>query len=281
MFTLGNHSFDEILQLTSTNFNDQLIYTADQFSNASIAITSDPTEITDKRGNVVRRIYKTKNGEFTSTSAFLHPVLMNAGSGSDIVNASAEKPITNVPRIELVAAGGTLNVADAKEGTIQVIGIYGNGANGAVLASGTSAVAGETFAYDSDAKTITVPASGDDLPVNYVVQYLRDITSGIKLVNTVDQFPKAQRLRIKASYIDPCSDTLKAAYIYIPSFMPDPSITINVDSENQEMEFNGTLQVDFCGSEKLLYVIYYPDDNTVVTGTSTETPAEEPSGDGE
>ena len=62
MFTLGNHSFDEILALTATNFNDQLLYTADQLTNASIAITSDSTDITDKRGNVIRRIYKTKNG---------------------------------------------------------------------------------------------------------------------------------------------------------------------------------------------------------------------------
>jgi hypothetical protein len=274
MFTLGNHSFDEILQLTSTNFNDQLLYTADQFKNASIAVTADSIDITDKKGNVVRRIYRTKNGEFNSTSAFLHPALMNAGSGSDITVASTTTPITGVPRIEVVAAGGTLDVSDADAGSIQVIGIYSNGANGAVLAAGTTAVAGETYAYDSTEKTVTVPAGGTDLPVNYVVQYTRSITAGIKLVNEADKFPNAQRLRIKASYVDPCSDTLKAAYIYIPSFMPDPSMTLNFDSENQEMEFNGTLQLDYCGSQKLLYVIYYPDNNVVVTGTATDEDGE-------
>lgn len=36
----------------------EVYYSVDQLSNATITVTSDPREITDKNGNVVRRIYK-------------------------------------------------------------------------------------------------------------------------------------------------------------------------------------------------------------------------------
>ena len=58
-FILGNHTVDEILEAIATDFNDSVIYySVDQLSNATITITSDPREITDKNGNVVRRVYK-------------------------------------------------------------------------------------------------------------------------------------------------------------------------------------------------------------------------------
>lgn len=59
MFVLGNHTIDEILQAVATDFNQtEIYYTVDQLQDASIAITSDPREITDKNGNIVRRIFK-------------------------------------------------------------------------------------------------------------------------------------------------------------------------------------------------------------------------------
>ena len=59
MFILGNHTIDEILQAVATDFNQtKIYYTVDQLQDASIAITSDPREITDKNGNIVRRIFK-------------------------------------------------------------------------------------------------------------------------------------------------------------------------------------------------------------------------------
>jgi hypothetical protein len=67
--------------------------------------------------------------------------------------------------------------------------------------------------------------------------------------------------------MDPCSDELKPCYVYIGSFMPDPSMTINLDSENQEMDFNAIIQTDYCSSDKVLYVIYYPDEDLTVVGT--------------
>lgn len=277
-FVLGNHTIDEILQAVATSFDESTVYyTVDQLSNATITITSDPREITDKNGNVVRRIYKSKNGEFASTNAFLHPALMNAGSGSTIETASATSAIA-MPKIQLVPAGSNINVTGAAEGTIKVVGIYGNGANALAMTKATSGTA--TFNPETGAgtyvvttaegvDTLSVPAVGTTnssaYPVTYMVMYTRSVTSGVKLTNTADKFPSSVKLTLYVSYVDLCSESLRPAYVVLPNFMADPSVTINLSSENQEQDFNGTLQVDYCSGTKVLYYIYYPDEDIVET----------------
>jgi len=66
-----------------------IIYALDQLSSASIEISADSTDITDKKGNVIRTTYRTKTGTFTATNALLHPAALNASSGSDITYATA------------------------------------------------------------------------------------------------------------------------------------------------------------------------------------------------
>lgn len=251
-FNLGNFAVKEIIYGVAQDFNGNLLYVLDQLQNASIEISSDPTEIVDKRGNVIRNIYNNKSGTFTATSALASVPLMNAQSGSEAQIATAEKAI-EMPCIVTVPAGGELDVADAKEGTIHVMGLYGNGANGAVLQAGTTAVVDKTFAYDDAAKKVTVPGAATDAPIQYLVKYDRDVTSGMKLVNLADKFPDAIRLTLYAAVMDPCSDVYKSCYIYLPSLNPDPSVTISLSADEQNVDYNGTLNVSYCDCEKALY----------------------------
>ena len=158
---LGNHVIDEILTAVAQNFDDELLFTLDQLSSASIEISAESTEITDKKGNVLRTQYRSKSGTFNSTNAFLHPAVMNAASGSKIEVASAASKI-QMPKICTIAAGAELDVSDAITGTIHVIGIYGNGANDdkELEESASAPVVHETYQL-ADGK-ITVPAAGAD-----------------------------------------------------------------------------------------------------------------------
>lgn len=193
---------------------------------------------------------------------------MNAASGSDIQVASSTKKI-DMPKIAIVAPGVVIDDATADLDTVKLIGIYGNGANSSLLTKSSSTASFDDLTFKVSGTEITVPATGSttgvDYPVNYLVMYTREVESGIKLSNTADKFPSAVRFTLYVSYVDPCSETLKPAYVVIPNFMPDPSVTINLDSENQEMDFNGTLQVDYCSGTKVLYYIFYPDENIVET----------------
>lgn len=266
-FNLGNFSVKEIIAGVAQDFNDNLLYTLDQLTSAQIEVSSDPTDITDKNGNIIRSIYQSKTATFTANSALLSPVLMNAQSGSPMELASATSTI-QMPKITIVAAGATVDVSDAKDGTIHVMGLYGNGANGAVLAQGTSAVVDKTFAFDSSAGTVTVPGTATDAPQKYLIRYERDSEKGAKIANYADKFPDAIQLTLYAAVMDPCSDKYKAAYIVIPSFQPSPAVTISLDAESTETEFTGNINVSYCSADKILYYIYFPDEEAVTTVVS-------------
>jgi len=262
MFRLGNFNIDEIIQGTAENFKGELLFSLDQLSSASIEISSESTDITDKAGNVVRTIYRSKQGTFTATNAFLHPQIMNAASGSDIENASATH-LVSMPKFQIIKAGATVTLdSNIDDDSLKVIGIFGNGANSEALEKDTTASEGK-YAYDETTKKITLPDAGEDMPVNYLVKYDRNVDNGMKLVNTADKFPKTMVLTLYCSYVDPCDDTLKACYVLLPSFQPSPETTINLSADEQEMDFNGSIQVDYCGGDKLLYAIYFPDEDAV------------------
>lgn len=263
-FRLGNFNIDEILFGVAQNFNDELQYTLDELSSASIEISSEATDITDKKGNIVRKVYRNKTGTLTATNAFLHPAIMNAASGADIERASAEMPL-QMPAMEIVPAGKSVTLKNPIEGTVRVIGLYGNGANSEPFSQSTTA--DDThFGLDADGVFKTPVIEGSDAPIQYMVKYERMVDDGIKLVNNADEFPGTVRLTLYCSYIDPCSDSPRPCYVYIPSFQVNPSVTISLDVENQTMDYTGDLQVDYCGTEKLLYAIYFPNEDLVTVG---------------
>lgn len=270
-FNLGNFAVKEIIYGVAQNFENDLLYTLDQLTSASIEVSSDPIEIKDKNGNVMRTIYQSKSANFTASSALLSPVLLNAQSGSPMEVASSTDKI-EMPFVTVVAAGATIDATDAKTGTIHVMGLYNNGANGKVLAQGTSAVVDVSFAYDASAKTITVPAAATNAPTKYLIKYDRDAEAGYKITNTASTFPDTIHLTLYVAIVDPCEDAYRAAYVYIPSFQPDPSVTINLDSESTETDFKGTLQIDYCDSiDKVLYYIYFPDEDAVTTVVTSQS----------
>lgn len=272
-FQLGNFSIDEIIEAAAEDFDGNLLYTLDQLSQASIEISSEKTDITDKNGNVVRSIYANKTGTFNSQNAFLHPQIINATTGSQIVNATTAAPINKAPKFELLAAGVSAHAVDANidADTIQVIGIYGNGANSKALTADTTASFDPDtntgkYAYDSVEKKITVPASATGAPVTYLVKYERSYTVGIKITNNVKSFPDTVKLTLYCSYVDPCDDQLKALYVVLPSFQASPETTLNLQRGEQTMDFNGDIQTAYCASEQTLYIIYVPDEAAVKTG---------------
>ena len=117
-------------------------------------------------------------------------------------------------------------------------------------------------------KQVLVLIDEYDAPIQYLVKFDRDVESGIKLVNEADKFPNTVQLLLYCSYVDPCSDSLKPCYVLIESFMADPSMTISLDRETQEMDFNGQLQMSYCGTQKTLYTIFFPDEEIVSQGVS-------------
>lgn len=270
---LGNFSIDEIIYGVGRDFSGNVLYTLDQLQNASIEITSESTDIVDKKGNVVRRIYRSKQGTVNAENAFLNPLIMNNASGSAIEVASATNAI-NMPKIELIGAGSAAHTLDANvdASTIKVVALFANGINGEALTKITTgtptydeSTSTYTYLYDSTNNKITVPASGTGKPLSYFVMYTRSRTEGFKMENLANKFPGAQDLTLYCSYVDPCSDELRACYVNIPSFSPSPETTLSFNADEQNMSFSGNINVNYCATDPVLYIVYIPSENAVKT----------------
>lgn len=276
--SLGNFAIQEILFGVAEDFEGNLLYTLDQLSSANIEVSSDPTEITDKNGNVIRQIYKNKTATFTATSALLSPAVINAGSGSDITRGTQTMPKIEVVKASTPASGDAaavpstfdLTAAGYKEGTLKIIGMTTNGVNGNAMSEAALTTAGKITTDAEDHVILTLPDKDATHEFDqYLVMFDRTV-DGEKLINRADQYPDTIRLTLYAALVDPCDDQPRAAYIYIPSFQPDPSMTISLDSESTEIDYTGAIQVDYCAPCKQLYTIFFPSENATITTATCE-----------
>ena len=275
---LGNFTIDDILFAIGRDFQGNILYTLDQLQNASIEITSESTDITDKKGNVVRRIYRSKQGTFNAESAFMNPYIMNNASGSDIKVASATAPL-NFIKITQIAATTTATAVTLDNGidaaSLKVQALFANGINGESLTKITTgdpeyneSTGTYTYLYDADTKELTLPVAGEGKPLSYLVVYTRSKTDGFILQNVANKFPNAQDLVLYCSYVDPCNEEPRACYVHIPSFSPSPETTLNFNAEEQTMAFNGNINVNYCAVSPILYEILIPNEviSTAVAG---------------
>lgn len=268
MFRLGDFAFDRLISATAEAKGD-IQYVVSQMQNAVIDVTAEAKEVRDKDGNLIRKIYNAKTGTLTAPNAMLNVNVINAASGNDLEVASTTNPI-DMPKIIYVKAGETVTLTDYVEGTVKVKAVFGNGASGESYIQATAASATE-FGLTEDG-VLTPPAytlaEGDEgydaeakeaFPTKFLVKYYRKNTTGVVLRNSADKFPDAVALTIKAVYIAPCEEGVKAAYIYVPNFNVSPEISIDTTTDST-IDYKGDLGVDSCADSKDLYVIYFPDD---------------------
>ena len=195
--------------------------------------------------NIIRTTYRSKTGTFTATNALLHPAAINAQSGHAIQYAGAGSGQSIImPKIVVAPAGSEVNIAEYTHGSVRVIGLFGNGANDVAL--DVSVVEDKISGTGSNTK-ITLPprAEGDtNAPTQYLVKWERNVTSGAMLQNTTAVSSDLVKLTLFCAMGDPCEDSLRPCYVVIPRFAADPSMTISLDAETQEIDFSGNLNVD-------------------------------------
>lgn len=355
-FRLGDIIVKDILYGMASNITTgDPLYILTQLSEASISITADSNDITDKDGNIVLRNYRSKSGEFSATNAFVNMnVLAAAGATTDLAavgNALVAPKIIKVAKTEAAAV-----LTDVVNGSITVSQYFGDGNLGknyemglapsdteyAVVTGSTTVYAfpdvtpsylvvdaqtdlpdvgdaskkyivkenGKVYVWDAALETpafvedttitaevvATLPATGSEdklyvvtdgttttvhsctvtvtpdgtttvnLPTDpeadyFVVKYKRTFTAGAIITNSANKFPESVNMLLKVLYYDVCSkDEIKAAYVEMPSFKVSPETTLSFNPESPTMDFNGTLEIDYCSDDKELYRIYLIDE---------------------
>lgn len=243
-FKLDDLIIDRIQVATAEDFDGNVLYTLTQLQEATINISAESNDVTDKDGNLVKRFWRAKTGEFTATNAFINLNILGEEAGSGKVQATAAHHIVAPGILVVKQEVGTVTLAHVT-GTPKVYGMYTNGTldTETKFATGASAST-NTFVFDDSTGELTLPANNNF--VQYLIRYDRDLTDGaVEMINKADKFPGTIRLILKVLCVDPCSaDTLRAAYIDIPSFQVSPESEVSLSSDNQTIDFSGSLQVD-------------------------------------
>ena len=255
-FKLDDIIIDRIQYGVAETFDGELLYTLTQLADATIDITAESKDAVDSTGTLIKRFYQGKSGEFTANNAMLNLNILGAASGEGKISATATAAIA-MPKIITVKAGETVTLTNFVDGTVTVNALGTNGAMGTSYVKAATASATE-FGLTT-AGVLTPPTDANE--TQYIVKYTRNVTSGVAIKNKADKFPGTVKLTLKALAVDPCSaDTLRAVYIVLPSFQVSPEVSLNLTTDAQ-MEYKGTLQVDYCSADKSLYEIYFAEED--------------------
>lgn len=250
-FRLDDIIVDRIQYGMAEDFSGNPLYTLTQLADATIEISAESKEARDKDGTLVKKFWQGKSGTFTANNAMVNLNVIGAASGAGKEVATAEATII-MPKIMTVKAGTTVTLADYVEGSVTVNAMATNGTMGKSYSM--AAVASDTeFGLASNGQ-LTPPT--DAAETQYIVKFNRKAANGVAIRNKADKFPGTVRLTLKVLIVDPCSaDTLRAAYIVLPSFQVSPEVSLSLTTDAQ-LEYTGDLQVDYCSADKTLYEIY-------------------------
>lgn len=258
-FKLGDVIIDR-LQFGYGALADKALYTLTQLSEATIDITADSTDITDKDGNLVYRKYHGKKGEVTATNAFLNLSIVESISANEAEMADAGKAIP-MPVFKIVKSGETLDITDAIADTFVVNALSANGSLGKAYSKGSDATNTEYKVDLEGTHTLTPPADAEE--VQYLVKYKKNVKSGARLAITGDKYPKAHELYFKALAVDKCNVNggYRAVVIHIPSFIPSPEVSLALQGgDSQTMEYKGAILTDTCSVNQEMVEIFFIDE---------------------
>ena len=257
-FRLGDKIYKEILYFYTEDLSTQNpLYVLTQLNNATVDITAESTDVTDKNGNLVKKIWKSKAGSFSATNAFVNTNIIAASSGSTPIFATSGNKVT-MPRMLHVKKGTEVDITNYVTGSVKVTQYFGDGSIGKTYELGSTASATE-FSIASGTGKLTLPTDPDT--EMYFVKYLREVESGALISNKADEFPSSVRAIMKATYYNPCKkNELKADYIEFPSFQVSPETSFPISADSATMDFKGDLEIDYCGTDKVLYNVYDADE---------------------
>lgn len=258
-FRLGDKIYKEILYFYAEDLSEGIPqYVLTQLSEASIEITAESTDVTDKNGNLVKKIWKSKAGTFSATNAFVNTNIIAASTGDKPIFASVGNAV-KMPKMMHVTPGTEVQLPEKYvEGSVKVAQYFGDGSLGKIYKLGSTANATD-FAIVSETKKLTLPTDAE--AEMFFIKFEREVENGVKITNSADKFPSSVRAIIKATYYNPCKkNELKADYIEFPSFQVSPETTVPINADSATMDFKGDLEIDYCGTEKVLYNIYDADE---------------------
>ena len=229
-FTIDGIVIDRIQYGIAEDFSGNILYTLTQLADAEIAITAESKEARDATGTLIKKFYTGKSGTFTANNAIIDFNILAEAAGT-AKQIAAEGAAIVMPGVKTVAVGTeSIELAGVVEGTVSVIGIAGNGTMVKSYTLGTG--------FQLADGTLTLPTDAEGV-AEFVVKYDRNVTSGMKVVNKADEFPRTIKLTLKALAVDVCNpDVVRSVLIELPSFQVSPEVNLSLTTDAQ-LQYSG------------------------------------------
>lgn len=272
---IGDFTIAEFVDVETYFRNTGLLdYRLEDLQDFTLNATQEDSNITGRGGRVIGKKKKNKSASGSGTSGVISPGLFRTQTGGDIKYGE-----TLVKRAEtkVVSGKSTTVITDAvavgTEGEeIGEIKLFVTGGRQvASFKQGVSATK-DTFSYDPETKTITLPDSDDiEAGMSVVYAYKKKVNATV-MNNPSNKFSEVREMWVHCFATDTC-DNVYCADIYIPraDFKGDFSFGLGGDQVTHNFSFDAL--PDFCnlGGDDDLFKIFVYTDDTAKTSTSSAT----------
>lgn len=196
-FRIDNFVIDRVLRGYLLNSDDELIGYLDQLQDCSIEMSSESVDVNSATGTLIKRFYRSKTASLTATSALLNLNVMGLQLGCSRINADGSTTF-EMPMSTLVKKGETVTLKGVKAGTVHVYGMTNSGA--ATIEYEADTTADATHYAITTGGVLTPPTAEDE--TQYFVYYVKTVTSGVKYLNSAEQFPQSVKIRLEVTNKD-------------------------------------------------------------------------------
>ena len=260
VFNVNNFVIDHVIRgMMFSSHDDSLMWSINQITDPSLAITAENTQAVDALGTPIATFDRSKSAEFSGSNSLFDLGLYAAQNGRDKEIAGDNVTTIEVPAFEEFSISATNTTYTVRHTPVVaptfVYALNGDGTTGKKFSSDSEASADSKFTYNNG--TITLP---NDVFGDFLVVYDYESENAVAVIGDAVNFPKAGRFVMEVLGTDVCDQTnLIHAYVEFPNAKLDPNVDVSFTTDTTH-PFTIIAQQQYCDKDKILFRIIVPDE---------------------
>lgn len=251
MINVNELILDRVRSLIFTDLSDgSVLGRLTKLEDPSLQTAAEGEEVTDAQGSLITKIFRAKTGRFEATNSLFSADLLAQQYGTEKEVADEGNKIVAPCEEILEVSEGKVTLSHTPSNTIKYIYLLQSGNIAKKFSVDT--VASETE-FSINGAAITVPTN---VTGKIYVEYEYESTSGIRIVNNTENFPKAVGVKIFAIFRDQCNENIKyAGAIVATKGKLDPSSIDTALTATGKHSFAVDFMKDYCDESADLFSV--------------------------
>ena len=251
MINVNELILDRVRSLIFTDLSDgSVLGRLTKLEDPSLQTAAEGEEVTDAQGSLITKIFRAKTGRFEATNSLFSADLLAQQYGTEKEVADENNKIVAPCEEILEVSEGKVTLSHTPSNTIKYIYLLQSGNIAKKFSVGTDASETE---FSINGAVITVPTN---VTGKIYVEYEYESTSGIRIVNNTENFPKAVGVKIFAIFRDQCNENIKyAGAIVATKGKLDPSSIDTALTTTGKHSFAVDFMKDYCDESADLFSV--------------------------